>query len=223
MPSSLLCLPLIAVLVASLAGCAARREARSDAHDLRASMHEHAEVLDETARQANSLSETWAGVAASYAHAEATYRQAAERFAEARERSGEATEAFRRAAELYEQARFRWVVYRYLVQIAARIDAHNMDAAGVHGADIDCTPVSPAAYRRLLRAQGIDLSGKDLDHIVPRSLGGADHPSNYMLLDASTNRSIGNLWTRKCSRLGIAASTCAKAAAVSRACGTFRP
>lgn len=35
--------------------------------------------------------------------------------------------------------------------------------------------------------QGIDLRGRDADHGLPRSKGGADHPLNYRMIDASLN------------------------------------
>lgn len=52
-------------------------------------------------------------------------------------------------------------------------------------------------YRAQLKRQGIDLQGKDIDHIFPRSHGGIDHPLNYQVLDASLNRSLGNKMVAK--------------------------
>lgn len=53
------------------------------------------------------------------------------------------------------------------------------------------TTASTRSFRAQLRADGIDLSGKDIDHIWPRSLGGIDHPLNYQVLDSHLNRSLG--------------------------------
>ncbi|MCC6559207.1 MAG: HNH endonuclease [Polyangiaceae bacterium] len=50
--------------------------------------------------------------------------------------------------------------------------------------------MSTRKYRETLRAQGVDLDGKDIDHIIPRSRGGPDLPWNYNPLDASINRSL---------------------------------
>jgi hypothetical protein len=50
--------------------------------------------------------------------------------------------------------------------------------------------VSTRKYRETLRAQGVSLDGKDIDHIIPRSRGGPDMPWNYNPLDASINRSL---------------------------------
>lgn len=44
-------------------------------------------------------------------------------------------------------------------------------------------------YRQELATNGVDLSGKDIDHILPRSGGGVDHPWNYQAVEASLNRS----------------------------------
>lgn len=59
------------------------------------------------------------------------------------------------------------------------------------------TRMSTAAYRKMLRKKGIDLDGLDADHGLPKSLGGADHPLNYRMIDSSLNRSLGNDVMRK--------------------------
>ena len=80
--------------------------------------------------------------------------------------------------------------------------------------------MTTAVYRRQLVRQGINLLGMDIDHIVPRSLGGADHPMNYQVLDTSTNRSLGATWNaNKCLMAGQA--RCSEALAVSRHCGSY--
>jgi 5-methylcytosine-specific restriction endonuclease McrA len=47
-----------------------------------------------------------------------------------------------------------------------------------------------AAARRLLDAKGIDRTGKDVDHSVPLSKGGANSLSNLRLRSPSKNRSF---------------------------------
>lgn len=47
----------------------------------------------------------------------------------------------------------------------------------------------------------------DADHIVPRSRGGADHPSNYFMMCNTTNKSFGKVFSvDKCALVG--ASQC---------------
>jgi hypothetical protein len=115
-----------------------------------------------------------------------------------------------------------------LVVVAASIDAGNVDAFRAHQLEVSrsgdgtvsCDKVSTAQYRAVLTSAGYNLAGMDVDHIVPRSLGGADNPANYQLLPSSVNRSLGAAWDRsKCEMVG---PQCAKAVAVSRACGWFR-
>jgi hypothetical protein len=76
------------------------------------------------------------------------------------------------------------------------------------------------AYRALLIARGVSLRGMHIDHIVPRALGGADHPSNYQILRSTENQRFGARWSlAKCMGAGRAA--CVRAVEVSRACGKF--
>jgi hypothetical protein len=51
--------------------------------------------------------------------------------------------------------------------------------------------MSTQAYRRRLKSSGMNIENKDIDHIIPKSKGGADHPANSQLWDASKNRSCG--------------------------------
>lgn len=89
-----------------------------------------------------------------------------------------------------------------------------------HRVGDSCEPISIAAYRRKLGAIGVDLAGKDIDHIVPRSIGGFDGPANYQVLDSSLNRSLGATWDiPKCAMAG---EKCAGAIAISAKCGTYR-
>ncbi len=49
--------------------------------------------------------------------------------------------------------------------------------------------------RRWLGREGVQLKGYDIDHIVPRCLGGLDHPFNYCIVPVSLNRHWGTNWT----------------------------
>jgi len=85
--------------------------------------------------------------------------------------------------------------------------------------NFNCEQVRTGKYRRGLTKQGLDLTGLEIDHIVPRSLGGADHPANYQVIPMKVNRSLGNTWTpAKCASVG---AQCAIAIAVSYYCGSY--
>jgi len=49
--------------------------------------------------------------------------------------------------------------------------------------------MSTHSFRTELTEKGINLTGKDIDHIVPKNLGGIDHPLNYQVVDSSLNSS----------------------------------
>ncbi|MDC0674421.1 hypothetical protein [Nannocystis radixulma] len=103
--------------------------------------------------------------AAQYDKAVDTGRQASEHFASA-------IEDFQRAEQRYRQTAL------LIVAIAA-------------SAQLCASTASTRSFRAQLRAEGVDLTGQDIDHIWPRSLGGIDHPLNYQVLDAHLNRSLG--------------------------------
>lgn len=52
--------------------------------------------------------------------------------------------------------------------------------------------VSRSAYRKKLKAAGVDVSGQDVGHIIASANGGADHDHNYTMQGAYYNRSMGN-------------------------------
>ena len=105
-----------------------------------------------------------------------------------------------------------WEIYRDVLKLAVVVEAM--------GAADRCKRVSTAAYRKQLRAQGVDLDHKDIDHIVPRGHGGVDHPANYQVLDSSLNRSLGKTWDiQKCLMPGR--DRCIKAIGVTVKCGTY--
>lgn len=53
---------------------------------------------------------------------------------------------------------------------------------------------STRQVRRWLLEQGLELHTCDIDHIVPRSLGGVDHPHNYALVPRQLNRQWAGNW-----------------------------
>jgi uncharacterized coiled-coil protein SlyX len=114
---------------------------------------------------------------------------AAERKFELAGHSGDASSrAFQQAASDYEAASRSWRLVTISLLVAA-----NWDYAG----HLCGTRMTTAAYRKMLRKEGVDLDGLDADHGLPKSLGGADHPLNYRMIDSSLNRSLGNDVMRK--------------------------
>jgi len=183
---------------------------------LRATMAAFESELAFVETQARSLSADWAEVTEGYMRAAQRYRDARHRYDTARASSTSAAGEFQNAAADWDRAAASWRFVQLVIRIAA-----SMEAERLRTGSRPCVTTSTAAYRRELVARGIDLVGKDIDHIVPRSLGGADHVSNYQVLDSSLNRSLGNRWdVEKCAMTGD--ERCAQAIAVSAKCGTYR-
>lgn len=95
---------------------------------------------------------------------------------------GTASAAYADAAGSYKLAAEK---YREVTITLIAAAASDLFLRGVCGRS-----VSTQKYRETLRAQGVNLEGKDIDHIIPRSRGGPDMPWNYNPLDASINRSL---------------------------------
>lgn len=189
-------------------------------------LERHAIRVDQTSDQAQRLAALWEAVRLEHEDAAAASVAAHERLQHTAELYTTASSQFTTAARVAEQADTRWRIYKHLVLIATAIDSANLDAARAATArspntSIDCdNGMSTAAYRALLAAQGVSTAGMDVDHIVPQSLGGADHPENYQLLPSSTNRGLGNTWNeQKCFSVGE--DRCARAIASSRTCGSL--
>ncbi len=194
--------------------CAGRNPQQADVEALRRDMAHHDARLADVELAAPRLSGEWRGVVGAFEQARESYSAARVQFEVAQRTGGEARDTFAAAAEQWQRAATLWQFYRELVLIAA-----TMDAAALRGSAV-CERTPTGSYRRQLEAQGKSLTGKDVDHIVPRSLGGADHPSNYQLLPSSVNRSQGAWWgIDKCLSVGVA--ICAAAVAVSVKCGSY--
>lgn len=103
------------------------------------------------------------------------FDQAATMYGTASAACNNAASSYMLAAEKYREA---------TITIIAAV-ASDLFLRGVCGRS-----VSTQKYRDTLRAQGVNLDGKDIDHIIPRSRGGPDMPWNYNPLDASINRSL---------------------------------
>lgn len=95
---------------------------------------------------------------------------------------GTASCQFQEAGSSYKVAAEK---YREVTIILITAAASDLFLRGVCG-----RTVSTRQYRQTLRSQGMNLEGKDIDHIIPRSRGGPDMPWNYNPLDSSINRSL---------------------------------
>lgn len=211
----------LVLLLAMLCACGGLPPTRTGA--LRAELAQQETELGDVEARAAHLSQTWEDVRLGFLRARDRYADAASRFRSAEQSAAAASNDFAAARSDWEYAAFAWRVYQKLVMIAAAVDARNLDSSrsGRAKGDLNCDEgMGTSAFRAMMTAQGVNLTGIDVDHIVPRSLGGADHPWNYQLVDSSTNRSIGAKWdAEKCAMPG--AERCAQAVAASRHCGSF--
>jgi hypothetical protein len=138
--------------------------------------------IDALDAQSAALLSDASRLALSWEQADGEFRMATERYERAASHWNTAAADARATSEAYRQvaASYR-AISTALVVIAA---------LGVaQGVCEDLT--STRTLRARLRAEGVDLRGVDVDHLWPRSLGGADHPANYQLLSAPLNRSLG--------------------------------
>lgn len=134
-------------------------------------------------RRADDLTQEVARLSVDLAAAEAAYRRAGGAFGAAADGHERAMDLGRQAlADLHEtEARYR--------QVASVVVAAAM--ADVAGWQLCEGAMSTQRYRATLRARGVSVEGRDIDHILPHSLGGANHPLNYQPLESSLNRSLG--------------------------------
>lgn len=170
----------LAILLSTAAGSCASN-ARVDCADARVASNEHAYSLSE----ADTVQMRALAVEIS-SRAEAARRDWLEAKTELERASTaniNASGSYARASEDYQIAAQRFRTATTILILAA---ASDLFLRGV------CGPkVSTGAYRRQLRAHGVDLDGKDIDHIFAKSRGGPDRPWNYNPLASSINRSIG--------------------------------
>lgn len=193
-------------------------------HDLDSAISANEAQVDAVAARAATLSAQWRDVATTYDRVTVALHEAERRYALAAANETAGRSSLEQARIEFEIARQHWVWARYLIEAAAAMDASRLDtrpSTSASEARIDCDEsMSTAAFRRLLVARGVDLTGKDIDHIVPHALGGADHPANYQVISSSLNRSLGATWdSEKCDLAGRQA--CARAIVASRGCGGY--
>jgi hypothetical protein len=180
----------------------------------------------EVERRVRTLSSRWEDIRQGYIRAQQAFMAAEVTYQKAARSNDDASTALSTARVAWDEARWRWELYQLLVLVAAAVDARNLDrfralTGRTDVGSLDCDGgMSVAAFRALLLARGVDLTGKHIDHIVPLSRGGADHPANYRVIDSQRNLRWGNVWgPGKCHDAG---KKCAGAIAISRKCGWYR-
>lgn len=174
-----------AALVALLLSCGpptpfpgAEDVARTLAEVARADAEDRAELAILQAR-ATDLRISSEEVAVTWKTSERDFRQATEYYDSAIQDGQAASDRFAAAIDDFQRAERRYRLTALLV-VAVAASGH-----------LCASTVSTRNFRSRLRTEGIDLEGKDIDHIWPRSLGGIDHPLNYQVLDSHLNRSLG--------------------------------
>lgn len=210
----------LALLFAELALAACRDDEGADparVASLSASLERFDGELAEVEQRVNALSKEWRALAEGYEKITATYQAARRAYADAGQTASAASATFQSASGQWRAAQRRWELYREIIELAVAADQRG----GASERGVRCNAMSTAAFRKLLLARGVDLVGKDIDHIVPRALGGADDPANYQVLDSSVNRSLGKTWNvEKCLMAGR--RECKQAVAISSRCGAYR-
>jgi hypothetical protein len=210
-----------------LVACGKERIESTRLERLEEAVSRQEQSVDQVAVRAQHLGGRWHDVALEYEKVAFRRMQAQAALSTAALSYGNASGHFLEASAVAQRADIEWRLFETLVQTAAAVDAANLDSgrtarlARDDVGSLDCdSGMSTARYRALLTAAGQSLVGLDVDHIVPHSLGGADHPANYQLLPSSTNRSLGNAWNEdKC--LSVGAERCSRAVTVSRRCGSM--
>jgi len=171
----------------ALASCkSASSRARLDHLEAQAAADD--ETIDQLAERVAAFERSVDELVALYQQASETLADAEHTLEQASRLDDAGAQAYARATSDYEAAARNWRLVTITLLVAA-----SWDYAG-HLCD---TRMSTAAYRKSLRKQGVDLKGLDADHGLPKSLGGADHPLNYRMIDAGLNRSLGNDLMRK--------------------------
>ncbi|GMV15490.1 MAG: hypothetical protein AMXMBFR56_37140 [Polyangiaceae bacterium] len=130
----------------------------------------------EMKRLAGEMDAMFARARADWLHARDAYTQAAQAY-------GEASTVYAGASADYEQAARE---FRRITTTLIMAAASDLFLRGVCGPN-----VSTGQYRRQLEAEGVDLRGMHIDHIVARARGGPNRPWNYNPLEASINMSLG--------------------------------
>jgi hypothetical protein len=209
---------LLAAAVLTLIACSSTNaDEQSRVADLKTAVDSFDAELTTTEAQTRTLSSEWSEISEAYQTIAARYRDAGRQHRAARASTERSRGLYAQAETDFVHAADSWRFYQEVLKLAVAMDRARAGVTDGPG----CERVSTASFRRRLKAQGIDLTGKDIDHIVPRALGGVDHPLNYQIMDSSLNRSLGKTWDMaKCEMAGR--NRCVEAVAITSKCGTYR-
>jgi len=174
--------------VALLAAGCAPRDARARLTGFEDRARRDDETIDALAVRVDAFERDVGRLVALRRRASDELAAAARRFEEVRRIANLSADAYAVARDEYETAARNWRLVTIMILAAATWD---------YAGHLCGTRMTTGDYRRALRRDGIDLEGLDADHGLPRSLGGADHPLNYEMIDSSLNRSLGNDVLRK--------------------------
>jgi len=152
---------------------------------------QYAHGVDDTIATAKELMEEIQSLVAIYQRAEATLVEAEIAFVQAEARGDSACEQYQLAAAQFEKA--GQIYERVAMSLVAVATTEATVATLRRVCDASMTT---AQYRAKLKSNGVNLEGKDIDHICPKSLGGPDSELNYQVMDSSENRSLGNRLTK---------------------------
>ncbi len=183
---------------ALLFGCATSagteaRTLRAELEAVEATHQSQSERIAQAHEDVRVLRRDVVAVLAKFEEAEEAYRRATEALEEVAESAARSTEAHQRAVAAFREAERNYKIIAATIAIAASLDAVGRAVCG----GIQST----ASYRRELASEGLDLSGKDIDHLWPHSKSGVDHRWNYQVIDSSMNRSLGaDVWRKLMSQ-----------------------
>lgn len=186
------------LLFLSIAAAACSPSTASLSRDVAAlelEMRQRDRAIADAEGRVDALLEATSEIVSLYRETTEGFRVAEEAFEETAAMAEAASTRFRESSEDYELARSHWQKVTLVLLAAAASTAVGKSVCG--------NPVSTQRFRRRLETVGINLAGKDIDHIVPKALGGPDHPWNYQVLESSVNRSLGaDFGVAKCWNAG---------------------
>lgn len=118
-----------------------------------------------------------------YNNVKLDFIEAKKAFNKSRSNYESASENYLIAIESYRAASMMWSIYLSILTFAASYDYINF---------VCDTQISKESWRATVESGGHDLTGIDVDHIWPKSLGGADNSLNLQPMESGLNRSLGN-------------------------------
>lgn len=140
-------------------------------------------AVRDLAREAERLQQGARLVVARYREVERAYQRARSQHEAARIDYAQSAANFDNAERRFRDATEQW--HRVAAVVIALAAAQGVGQHLCNGM------TSTRQFREQLRRLGIDPTGMDVDHVLPHSLGGANHPLNYNLIESSVNRSMG--------------------------------